>query len=311
MKGFVCIVLLLLIMTGLAGCSRTPLRSLALDTEGPRPLMQTKQFRKIDLAALVAPDVDDGQRTGGRWWSGWRSEQQRLQRAFRLFYENPADQKPRRSRVQDAIVNVSNLRCAEFKQFLLRSDVRRNFALGLITTASAGLGPVFSSVSTVRALSGGAAIASGIRAEHNQVYFRKKTIDVLSKGFERRRKEIHQEILGKRTCNIDYYTVERAIGDAIKYDDACSLLVGLETMAADQQRANDPGLERVEEIMKRLKHTNEAAQQAVDAAQNEKPSSLDNPHAPFRNLGHSHTMLVADLKQEGVGKPKEDDPCLQ
>jgi len=129
-----------------------------------------------------------------------------------------------------------------------------NLTLGGLTTAAAGAGAIFTAASTVRALSGVAAIFSGFRAEVNDAYFQNLTIQVITDGFESKRRGIYEEIVNKRktsTSLIDY-PVEKAIGDAIVYHQNCSLIAGLEQAALSIQRAENPGMMAMTRTFKQM-----------------------------------------------------------
>ena len=239
----------------LGGCGVSRVLRPDLTAQGPGELIKSASLQQIDLALLLAPDAELPEENNAH----------RLEYALNAFYKKgkQQDQKLRRDRLQDIIVAASNESCSRYKQSLLRSDANSNFWYGVVTTATAGLGSIFSSASTVRALSGSAAVASGIRAEYNQIYFRKKTIEVLTKGFEKRREQIHKTILEKRKEIVEY-TVERAIADGIIYHDACSLPAGLEQVAKDQQLADDPGLIAMQQYVQQFVELQKAINQTTD-----------------------------------------------
>ncbi len=215
---------------------------------GPDPLIKSELFEKIDLALLLDPDgmINTAE------CCNTAAIQQRLQRAFNEFYANLNDQVLRRNRVQDRIIASSNQRCAAYKKHLKRMDMTNNLSLGSITTVAAGLGSIFTHAATVRALSGSAAIASGLRSEFNEVLFHQKTAQLITKGIESRRKKLYEGILNTRRESADdmeQYNVEKAVADAIMYHDACSLAKGLEEVLLNQERADNPGLKELKRIL--------------------------------------------------------------
>ena len=173
----------------------------------------------------------------------------RIANAFNSFYEPCSELRKgsdrdgelqlRRNRVQDRLVAASNQRCALYKQHVRRFDSTSNVLLGALTTLSAGAGALVTHVDSARVLSGLAAAASGVRAELNETYFQQNTIQVLSNAFEKRRDEFRTEMLGKSKNSIHKYTVERAVADALRYHNACSLVTGLEEIALQQGRSDD------------------------------------------------------------------------
>ena len=264
----------LLLALGLTGCDRDKRLFLArapyfdgdMRTAGPTPMIDKVSFAEIDLAVLLDPETRTAKNLFFfRKRARIRYEQERLSRAFAAFYEKDHDIKERRNRVQDRIMAASNQRCAQYKRYLKRFDSYNNLTFGIITTAAAGLGAVFTPVSTVSALSGAAAVSSGLRSEINATLFQEKTIQVLTAGFEKHRKIVKKKITNYQACGIDTYSVERAVGDAIKYHDACSLITGLEVVAEDVQRAQDPGLKAMKTFMDDFKALKKAVE---DAAKN-------------------------------------------
>lgn len=219
--------------------------------QGATALVESEAFEKVDLALLLRPRGPRCERRSDE------CESQRLERAFEAFYEENEDEedkdekrKLRRNRVQDRLIAASDQSCAEYKRHVGRWDSTNNALLGAVTTSSAGLGAVFTPENTVRALAGTAAIASGIRAELNESYFQQKTIQVIADGFERRRVELRAKMAGENRKSIEEYTVERAIADALRYHDACSLVAGLKEVELSQKRASDPGLEQIKLALK-------------------------------------------------------------
>ncbi len=253
----------MLLTVSLAGCNNPYFTENVLE-EGAQPLIDSKSFQKIDLALLLDPEglIDSyACRDSDACWDSDDCcdsdlSRRRLQRAFNAFYANPNNQILRRNRVQDRIIASSNQRCAVYKRFLKRIDMTNNLFLGGITTVAAGLGSIFTNAATVRALSGSAAIASGLRGEINDVFLHKKTIQFVANGIESRRKAIYYDILKRRELSADdmkKYNVEKAVADAIVYHDACSLVIGLEQVALNHERAENPGLNELERTLKRLK----------------------------------------------------------
>ena len=177
--------------------------------------------------------------------------------------------KVRRNRVQDRIIAASNQRCAEHKRFLRRFDTTTNWLLGSLTTLTAGAGGIVTNVDTARTLSGIAGVASGIQSQTNEVYFHQRTVHILTKGLETRREKILDSIKKEQAKPIGEYNVERAVGDVIKYHDACSVIAGLEQVAEDQQRAKNPGIEEFEQTIKRVKSLSEDLSAAISNRSND------------------------------------------
>lgn len=229
--------------------------------EGPRPIVHDA-FEEIDLVCLLY------QKNAGTCGNSQQSTsllsgpstvlkdyQKNLQGAFLDFYKNSPSGVDR-NRVQDHIISASNQRCGQYKQFLKRHDITTNLALGSLATITAGAGAIFTASDTVRALSGIAAMFSGLRAESNEVFYQRRTIQVLTNGFEAKRKEIYSQILEERANKgVSEYSVERAIGDAVVYHDHCSLIAGLEHAALSIERLENPGIKQLKRTLGELEET--------------------------------------------------------
>lgn len=249
----------------MAGCaSPSPFRQ-DLKVQGALPLIQPESFEKIDLARELDPQSPA--LIEGLYLKDEELAQNRetLRKAFDRFYEDRKSVELRRNRMQERILAASNQRCGEYKKFLKQLDAGTNFFLGALTTVVAGAGAIVTGPATaVRALSGSASIVSGVKAEFNETYFQNKTIQVLTDGIEAKRKELYEKILEVREGkDIEEYTVEAAIKDAITYHDACSLIAGLEHAALSIERASNPGAEAAMKFMEKLPGINNALQNAV------------------------------------------------
>jgi hypothetical protein len=272
-KGLYRMIVLSLTCVGLAGCiggtarkvpffqgPRWPFWSPTQTVEGPDPLIE-EYFEEIDLALLLDPSLSentcnqsDPSRPSTFFGPYISCEQERLQKALEKFYERvqvSAEPQMLRNRVQDQILAASNQRCGQYKQFLKRFDAGTNLTLGWLTTGAAGAGAIFTAADTVRALSGVASILSGFRAETNETLFHRRTVQLLTDGFEAKRRAIYQQIVTNRTAKeLTDYTVEHAIQDAVLYHDHCSLVAGLEYAALAVDRVDDPGLSHLQTALK-------------------------------------------------------------
>ncbi len=255
----------MLLALNLAGCGTIPYFDDDQSQQGALILTEDK-FQKIDLAMLLVSNIKtvhseiqtvcpkaSSTKLFQKENENQYNYQERLQCAFNQFYLDKNEQALRRNRVQDRIIAASNQRCANYKKHVRRTYTTNNAILGGFTTLAAGLGSIFTSESVVRSLAGTAGILSGVRAEINEVYFQQNTIQLLAQGFEDRRKEILEEILNRRSsAGIEDYNVELAVADAILYHDACSMLTGLQRLALNQKRAEEPGFKQLNKMFKSL-----------------------------------------------------------
>ena len=229
--------IVLLLLACLTGCIPT-------EIDGPASLFQDETFQKIDLALLLVPDLNVLDEVDGIKRNKKQRRQKRLQRAFTIFYEEQNDDmlKRRRNRVQDRIMAVSNKECAEFVREVRSTPEALDVSFGIISVFTAGVGSILPDAALVRWFSVTSGITSGIRAEIDKASLHKRTLDVLVRGFVERREDIQKNILEEQKKGIDVYSLERAIGDAIKYHDACNFLIGLEQVERDRnsdQKASD------------------------------------------------------------------------
>ena len=219
---------LCLCVTLLAGCAPNrfpiihgpylPLTDPYHTIEGPEPVID-RVFEEIDLACLLTEtgSVDFCKET--KQWGGERREQYKknLRDALNKFYERTEKVQERdRNRIQDYIIAASNQRCGSYKQFLKRYASSANLVFGMSSMMTAGAGAIFTAADTVRALSGISGVLSGLRAETNEIVFQRRTIQIVVRGFEAKRREIYEEIIEKRKGKeLTGYSVERAIGGTV------------------------------------------------------------------------------------------------
>lgn len=222
---------------------------------GTENLIDRESFQKLDLALILSQQSKTSLQLNK---GSEEKNREQLELAFKQFNETTKNQENKsvnmrlRNQVQDRIVAASNQACAEFKRELKALDARTNFILGSLTTAVAGAGAIFSG-GTSQALSGVASILSGVRAEFNEDYFQMLTIQVITDGLEKKRQEIYTKVLDDREKGLTEYPVERAIADAIRYHDNCSLVAGLEQAALSIERAANPGMDQLKKFKEMMK----------------------------------------------------------
>ncbi len=296
MQSFVVSIGISLIAMAVTGCVKPVTIEKHLSAEGPSTLIDSEGFQQIDLAILLDPDIYEKQ--------GKKAEdidpdsaayRAILRNAFKNFYDRAVapNRKLERNALQERILAASNQRCGEYQQYLKRLDTQTNIFLGGLTTVAAGAGAIFTGASTVRALSGAAAIISGLRAEINEQYFHSLTIQVITDGADARRREIYDEILERQTASIDAYPVQAAVKDAITYHSECSLLSGLKQAALSIERAENPGLFSIERSLLQVRRIRQISRTPLNQPL---PASIALRSAP-RLLGRT---LLPDLQGEPV-----------
>lgn len=183
-----------------------------------------------------------------------------LQAAYAKFYEQSAINRngpERRNQIQDELFRASDQRCNYYKAYLYHLQSTQRSFFGGLSTALGGLGAIFTSASTARALSGAAGITSGVGAEAMEAQFASLTIQVLIEGIEKQRKDVFEAARSQRfrsdsltnsqrLATLSEYTVEHAILDAVRYHGACTITEGLRAAANSIQTIRHPGPEMMQ-----------------------------------------------------------------
>jgi hypothetical protein len=252
------------------GCS-IPTPYSQLNAFGAKELVDRETFEPIDLEKVLLSAAASGSQIPAATTSSsgsQSSEQDKINTAFRTFYNTGSTDslELRRNRVQERILASSTQRCAAYTRFLKQFESEVGFTLGAITTALAGAGAIFTPATTVRALSGAAAITSGVNAEFSEKLFARLTIQVITKAIDARRGEIYKGIAEKQGKPIKEYPVEAAVKDTLYYHGACSLLSGLEEAAASIERASNPGLDDMNKFLDKFNTARDKMKIAADAA---------------------------------------------
>ena len=163
-------------------CASDPFFTDKSNAFGANPVIESESFQKIDLLVLLHPEASESLGQIPKL----PAKQIALAKGFAKFYEGIGSDedkgKLRRNAIQDRILGASKQRCGHYKNLLKALDARTNTILGIVTTALAGAGAIFTPANTVRALSGTAAIISGSRAEFNENYFANQTIQACLSG---------------------------------------------------------------------------------------------------------------------------------
>lgn len=216
-------------------------------------------FAQVDLATLLYESVhgEPGAKAGQAMPSApdGNTASFRIEAARRYFYENcPSANlcKVLRNRVQDRLLAASAQACANYKEAMRESFNKTNLGLGVVTTALAGVATIFTNPDAARLFSGGATIASGSRAEYNQVLFSSITLDVIFDGVDLARDEFYGKILRTRRGpdgEFSEYNLDRAMRDAVEYHQMCAVPVGVRRAGGALRNDRDPGLKRMGELL--------------------------------------------------------------
>lgn len=171
-------------------------------------------------------------------------ERIRLEGAFAAFYSSENDPygtpAARRDRLQNRLIMASDQNCTTFAQTLYGVQASTNFVLGSLATGLAGSGAITTNQQTARLLSGLSGIATGIRSEANEDFFRKQWVEAILKAIETSRNKMKTDMQASAAQSIIVYPVEAAIADAIRYNAACSLVAGMKEVNSAVSMADDP-----------------------------------------------------------------------
>lgn len=180
-------------------------------------------------------------------------------RYFNAIKDDPTNgaYKVHRDFVQGVIIAASNQRCDEFKVKLQGYEADKSFLMGALATVFAGAGSIFTRANTARTLSGISGILSGTRAEFQETFYRTKTIELLTKAINVKRKRQRECMLRRSQLPLTEYTTPAAIGDAIAYHGSCNVITGLEEANDSITRTENIGLsmfnKSLDEVLKARK----------------------------------------------------------
>jgi len=291
-------------------------------------------FERIDLIAALAGDAAETRRiraeaaraqpaqsrettfpTGS---SEVRVASIELSMAYQAFYARTAalpeaTRRLERNRIQDQVFSSSQLACAVFKRNLRIQESRVGFLSGAATTVLGGLGAIFTSANTARALAGSAGITSGLGAEFRQAHFANLATEVITAGIDAKRGSIYDQIDTRRhhAANgaLSAYSMENAIHDTIRYHAACSVDAGFEAAKEAIQLTRNPGLneldnvvDRVNALRHRLRNPESPDERASGASGSSlRPSSSGGAEPEF-GIGDLPLQTLSAFRQQGLAQ---------
>lgn len=249
--------LLIFLFLGLTGCSSLTRLATFDDkatSQGAEPVLDPDEFEKINLieelkAGFPVYYYNSGETTNSPETTNSSVDKARkeLAEAFEVF--NKYGTSERRNAIQERILTASKLRCGRFKNHLRRFQAEMNFGLGSVTTILGGLGAIFTPASTVRALSGSAAITSGVRAEFNENFFYTLATHVITEGIDAKREEIYAKIKQRqKNESRKTYPIQAAVKDAVEYHESCSTIVGFVAAGEAIVENRNPGLKQFKKV---------------------------------------------------------------
>lgn len=137
--------------------------------------------------------------------------------------------KYRRNELQSKLIMASNQRCGLYLREITSAKAQANMGWGSLSLLLSGAASVVTHAQTARALSAGAAVATGTNAIYDQSYFNNLAVGVISAGITKQREGILVQINNKSDFDLVKYPVNRAVADALMYHAACNIISGLET----------------------------------------------------------------------------------
>jgi hypothetical protein len=137
--------------------------------------------------------------------------------------------KYRRNELQSKLIMASNQRCGLYLREITSAKAQTNMGWGSLSLLLSGAASVVPHAQTARALSAGAAVATGTNAIYDQSYFNNLAVGVISAGITKQREGILIQINNKSEFDLVKYPVNRAVADALIYHSACNIISGLET----------------------------------------------------------------------------------
>lgn len=274
-----------LVLLGLAGCSQLGAwrhetfstagegqeQFLSVDRHSSFPAVRRSKFEQVNFAELIDPNNDAMRDFHDAWLKTedikdadlkWGLRYDLALASFRQRPDSVLNPKQRhRDAVQDRILGVSASRCNVFKTYLRRQQADTNFLLGSATTIAGVLGAMAPAASSSRYWAGTSGIFSGVQAEFNSSYYSNLAAQVIAQGIETHQARLLKQLVSERQRrNVDEYSMEAAIKDAIYFDGTCSTVVGLQEAAESIKEVTNPGLPRAAEIIASVKAMNTIAQ---------------------------------------------------
>lgn len=245
-----------------------------INTNGANPApADNYSVRRLDLPRLIAgsalggaqpdfdrecPSIDDTEAISTQGTPGAVEATGRrcLERATTLFYADTLNPTGRRNQVQARLLAASNAQCSVFLQGLNSLQSNVDFLTGVGATVAGAVGAITGEAGVARSMAGVAAGLTGVRAEFNADIFYKETVAVLAKGIKESRDQYYlTTIVVRRAQSIDDYPLWDAIGDAIRYNDKCSLESGLETASDALALAESPGIDAMNRTLLKMQQT--------------------------------------------------------
>jgi hypothetical protein len=203
-----------------------------------------------------------------------------------------AELRLQRNAIQAEIMATADRRCEVYKQLISSTDSNANFGFGIASTASGVLGSLFAAAETSRSLAAAAGFFSGARAEYSRSFFQDAALPVIYTGIDLKRLDIASGLGGQRKKNPDEYSLAQAIGDATRYNGACSATEGLKHVK-DRIDGRSVGVDEAARVMRGVMLAR-AEMRALTLPQGEKKPAMEE----VKELRD----ILRDLEEEGGEK---------
>jgi hypothetical protein len=208
------------------------LSACATENKYAPPKVVPQPIERTDVIGLITGGKETGVPTPSLSEDDFR-------KAFDKALREASPTKLERNRIQDRLILASNVLCDDYKNGLKHVQSGWNFRLGAASTIAGALGATAVGAQAAKNLAAVSGAVTGIRAEFNEDYFSQMASHVISRGITVRRDNIIQKIMQTRDQDLDKYTLEGAISDAVTYHSACTLISGLEQAAASVENTKD------------------------------------------------------------------------
>ncbi|MEQ8267928.1 MAG: hypothetical protein RH982_12070 [Parvibaculum sp.] len=163
-------------------------------------------------------------------------------------YARASESKEIRNKLMGELVLRSKIICEAHQAAIISNSSTANFGLSEMTTVLSGLGSILTPASTVRALSGSAAITNATRSSMNEIFYQNLLATAIVKSIDEMRLRKYAALSAKRDNDHKQYTVDEMLADVVDYHQACSFYSGLVTLTKASERINASS----EEIRSRL-----------------------------------------------------------
>ncbi|MEM6904875.1 MAG: hypothetical protein AAF568_03190 [Pseudomonadota bacterium] len=189
-----------------------------------------------------------------------------------------------RNRLQDHLVYLSNDVCDINKAAMFGKITTSNILFDLSTIGLAAASTIVTGVNASRILSGAATATAGSRASLNENLIQNQLVTTLTRTIDNDRLEFLKSLASLRSQDLDSYTVEAAIADAILYHQKCSIYSALATLSVS---AEDIKTSRQEHLARAQQFIEFAAGQQDDDI---KAAAIENAKIEVQQAGQTQGL---------------------